>query len=964
MAKLTSLVAVGLAGYAGAACSVSFGPWSACRGAKCIPNAPVPGTALLATVDPAGLWLNDNLSSIPDIASTGPDFYTYNWTTSLGVSADCASTRGRLLFTLPQINYRATVFDRNGMTVPPLGLPAGLPYQAVGMFQRFNFDLGPVAAMPNGAVLSVVVQPPDHYGNTSACKGCGQGGNHELAKDVTAQDTLGWDWVAPVPDRNTGIIDPPELAVAGSALKLGDPVATVLNMELPPVGPDGMAPRSATLVNLSVTVGCLYFDPSQSFSGVLSLRVPELDVNVDAFITLDSSSGGWTDVTLPSVLVSNVALWWPHTLGQPKLYDAVLSFTPAALPAAAASSSSGPIDASAAAVTLSWRMGIRTVTSEVDAAMGGRIFRINGYRLFLQGGNFINPDMFLRGREISSKRYFNEVRMHQVAGMNLLRLWGGSSGHPPALYEAADELGMFVMFEWQMSGDNNGRWGGSYDYPLDQPLYLRAAADTIRMTRSYASLLLYCGGNELYPLNQSPPASIRAGLPALLAQLDPRQTPYVQSSMGSTYGSGNPQFDPDLTLAPLDGPYGILDERDMFTRNPGLYYSGVRADKVPIAFQPELGSMSCPEYDSLTRFMTADVLGAFPPINASGNTVGPVWNFYKYLPFQDDKGWDHAYSYGAPMNASEYAWRTQLAQVKQYQALFEGFQQYQWLWYGAMIMWKTQAPMPNFRGALYDVFGATNGGLWGVRSATGGGAPVHVQLNQGNNTVTVINKGIDTVAVTGWSSDVSVYDISTGAKVTSAGVTQPLNGQLAAGAVTNLPAVLQWPSGAVAQGAVLLYRVSLRRQDGSVASSSDYWFSSLTSDLTVHQDYAQLGKIRSAGPSVTLQASATGAVGTDNNVLLVNVTLSAPSDAPQVAFAVRAVLRDSASAVVAPTGVTDDRVLPQWTTDNYFSLVPGEQRSVLIEADWSGKAPPSAGQLRVTIDGWTVVAADAAVQLA
>lgn len=36
-----------------------------------------------------------------------------------------------------------------------------------------------------------------------------------IAKDVTAQYVEGWDWILPVPDRNTGIWDHVELSFTG-----------------------------------------------------------------------------------------------------------------------------------------------------------------------------------------------------------------------------------------------------------------------------------------------------------------------------------------------------------------------------------------------------------------------------------------------------------------------------------------------------------------------------------------------------------------------------------------------------------------------------------------------------------------------------------------------------------------------------------------------------------------------------
>lgn len=39
---------------------------------------------------------------------------------------------------------------------------------------------------------------------------------------------------------------------------------------------------------------------------------------------------------------------------------------------------------------------------------------------------------------------------------------------------------------------------------------------------------------------------------------------------------------------------------------------------------------------------------------------------------------------------SEYAIRAQMVQYEQYRALFEGFRLHQWIYYSAVLMWKSQ----------------------------------------------------------------------------------------------------------------------------------------------------------------------------------------------------------------------------------------------------------------------------------
>ena len=96
----------------------------------------------------------------------------------------------------------------------------------------------------------------------------------------------------------------------------------------------------------------------------------------------------------------------------------------------------------------------------------------------------------------------------------------------------------------------------------------------------------------------------------VVTDLDPSR-PFIPSSM-SNYTQYNPQF----ALAPKDGPYGILLPAEFSRRNPGLlFWNGTRADALRLGFQPEIGSISVPMYDSLRRWMSPAAREAFPGVN-------------------------------------------------------------------------------------------------------------------------------------------------------------------------------------------------------------------------------------------------------------------------------------------------------------------------------------------------------------
>ncbi|XWS58194.1 hypothetical protein CRYUN_Cryun08bG0013800 [Craigia yunnanensis] len=81
------------------------------------------------------------------------------------------------------------------------------------MFRRHSLEATDILNPDGANLLAVLVHPPDHPG--SIPPGDGQGGDHEIGKDVATQYVEGWDWIAPVRDRNTGIWDEVSTSVVG-----------------------------------------------------------------------------------------------------------------------------------------------------------------------------------------------------------------------------------------------------------------------------------------------------------------------------------------------------------------------------------------------------------------------------------------------------------------------------------------------------------------------------------------------------------------------------------------------------------------------------------------------------------------------------------------------------------------------------------------------------------------------------
>ncbi len=928
----------------------------------CLP-ARVPGTAFTTLVEAGAFNFTDpfhadDLYAAPDIVNATPAFYSFFWRAELPPFAASADTDGAALtwLRLRGINYRAQVWldgrllqeDSTGQTT------------VEGMYHRWSYLLGTSADTSSatnvpGHVLAVLVTPPP---TVSECRNGGQGGHHTLAKLTTMQFSAGWDWVRCTPDRNTGIWDQVTFETTGVAT-LRDPFVRVDHIDLGDATLAAAAAAAATGRSATVTplVDVAAISVDAQCSGTVTCVIHDDTTGAvvgRSSVVVPNAGPTPATVTLPPITISSPRLWWPHTHGTPSLHRAEFTF--------ASTAPNSRIHHRHSVL-----FGVRSTDSFLHPKTGGRAFKVNGVPVFLSGGNWITTDQFLR-HSSDEDRYRDEVRMHQSMGLNFLRVWGGGLTERPEFYAAADALGMLVMQEFWMTGDNNGRWAGNYSYPLDHSVYLSCAADMIKMLRNHPSLLFWCGGNELFPAKKSPPPDIAVALPTLIERLDQPDRFYIASSM-----SNYTEYDPAFALAPKDGPYGILLPSEFAERNPGLtFWNGTRADNLEISFQPELGSVTNPSYKSMRRFLSPAALQRFP---GSGNGAAhPEYAFHNWLGFTTpNRTWnglsapfDHIRNYcggSAPANASEFAAAATLAQIQQYQALFEGFQARMWSEYTAVVLWKSMSPWPVFRGALYDNYLATCGGYWGTRRALGadsvdsGGLGLHVQLNLKTWQPVVLNKGTSDVGDY-LVVQADVYSLR-GALLATSEHPLPGDGSLSAQGVVELDPPVAWPNGDHQSGVVWV-RLTLKAESGAPLATNEYWQST---PHVVPQNYADLARVRSdtaAWASVVATITPTGGPRPPAGVYNVHLALAKDATAAALLVELSVVTVGVDGEVVGDAdNAGEDRVLPVWFGENFMTLLPGESADLQVEVPADAlahalAARPGAVAFALQVDGWNV----------
>jgi mannosylglycoprotein endo-beta-mannosidase len=673
---------------AGVALSLSSGPTANWM------RATVPGTVLTTLLDNKKFpdpFYGMNNEQIPDIFLTGRPYYTYWFIKDF--HEPFPEQGGLVWLNFRGINYSADIFlNGHKLTNVP----------AKGMFLRHEYNITSYLNRDGKNRLAVIVYPPDPVGNPNG----GQGGDGEIARNVTHQYVAGWDWIQPVRDRNTGIWD--QVTIKRSKwINLKNPRITT---KVPGIRNPGDSLQAPATLEISAELENPGYMPVK---GVLEFIIDKIKQTKEVYLPAHSTNY----VIMPLLKMADPKLWWPNGCGEPFLYPVAIIFK---------SSSGLVLDENRL------KIGIRELRSNWNDHTKSMEISVNGRKIFIKGGNWIISDELLR---FSKMRYEAEVRFHRDMNLNLIRVWGGALTERPEFYDACDKYGLLVWQDFWNSGDCNGRWTDPKKkenqwvrrtYPDDHSLFLTCASDQVKMIRNHPSLAIWCGGNEITPSKDI----LHLLKDSIIPKLDGTR-PFIDFSNSDSlsYNSigGNG-----------DGPYGIQNLSTFF---------GERT----FPFNSEVGSVGVGDYTSLARFLPEANLETFPKDQKQDS----VWQYHKYISYEK-----FIMPYGEPTNTRDFTEKAQLVNYDQYRGLAEGFTSHMWDWYTGFVIWKTQNPWTALRGQMYDYYLDPNACLYGLKK---GGTPLHVMFNPTDSSIEIANNGFKTVR--DLMLEVKLFDMQGGGKI-------------------------------------------------------------------------------------------------------------------------------------------------------------------------------------------------------
>ena len=818
----------------------------------------------------------DKFSYLPHIKNPWKDPYWYRTTFKAGAVE--SGKRFELIF--DGINYRAEVW-MNGHRIADSS-------EMVGMFAKYGFDVTKFIKPNSLNALAVKIYPLDYPGtpDTEQLEALGSfylngGPTGDIGKNVTMLCSVGWDWMPPVRDRNMGIWQPVYIRETG-AVHFGN---TQLITELPKL-PD----TSEAALKLNLT---LHNSSSAAVKGQLQVHIqPEnfaagaeagiafnqdvsLQPNADGHLKLDPEK-------VQALLVKHPKLWWPNGYGDPNLYKINLKFT----------SAGHVLD------DTSFVFGIRTVKSTAEAVEGRydgfyrRYFYVNGKRIHLVGGAWV-PDMML---DRNPQRFYTELSLCKNANLNLVRIWGGGVTPPEPFWDAADRLGLLVWNDFWVTGDTQGEFKGSPDYPYQGNVFLRNVTSSILRIRNHASLLVWTGGNEGHARKE-----LYDGMRRAIVDLDGTR-PFIPSSSGyAKMPKGWPGAWPD------NKPAGVYSGGPYAWKDPKVYY-GLADTAKDWLFKDETGIPSQPPLNTLRKVIPAMVWDTTLPYPFNN-----TWGYHdactgagKY----DEYYHDMVQRYGQPMQLNSFSNKMQLMNATGYQGIFEAANS-KISENGGVMLWKLNAALPSVIWQIYDWYLLPNAGYYYMKKAC---EPVHVQFNLNDSSVAVINRSrFDQQNL---KVEARLYDI---------------NGKQLAQVAGNIKQVLadhgvqafSFKKELKAHQAFAFVLLSLKDKEGREISSNVYWSSP-------NNDYTALNKMSASTLKIQVIKS-------DWQHSRSSITVKLENPGKQLAFFVRGQVM-----------IGNDEVMPALWSDNYITLAPGETKEISVNFH----RVIGTGNLQLKFSGW------------
>ena len=538
--------------------------------------------------------------------------------------------------------------------------------------------------------------------------------------------------------------------------------------------------------------------------------------------------------------------------------------------------------------------GIRSIENKPE--LGQSVYWVNGHKIFLSGGNWVQ-DIMQRQTPVREEA---QIRMIRQAGFKWLRLWSGSGPMDEALFDLCDQYGIMAWVESPLIQQ--------VKKPQTDPVWCKVTldnwADYVLRVRSHPSVFNYVGCNEGPDIPGMADVTMKCddtrGYSASSEDLGQRGCPYRWEDGVDGY------YDYTTTHTHGAGPMGLFG-----------------------GFDDESGAPCIPVAESIKDFLPQDKSSPIDKDYCNYLDGGAFHRVYQMITegcaqFGDLSQPDLAGRTGV----DHYAFKGQLLNAMEYRALGELWQREKFDKNGRFStgwgLWTVNNTHPQLCARIYDYSLEPTAGLYFMTHAN---KPFSLQFDYRDNSVTAVN---------------NTFDIPKGMTVTAE--------------IRNLDWSLQWSKRHVIApdmpflpessriGVLYLpnkdqnkfddvHFIHLQLASGKeILDDTIYWRSKAGMLYGADGDFSALNKMPTTQIKVTTSSEM------KEGKRFVSVTLD--NSSKQLAFFLRVKVLDSKTKAL---------VRPCLTSDNYFSIPPGEKKVITIECPVSLSEPPIIG-----VEGWNI----------
>jgi exo-1,4-beta-D-glucosaminidase len=460
---------------------------------------------------------------------------------------------------------------------------------------------------------------------------------------------------------------------------------------------------TASLKNASLTVSCeLINNSSRKISGFL-------DVDISDGIALKHkvqlAPGEKKLITLtpgdyPDLNIQNPRIWWTHDLGKPELYDLKIEFS----------------HSNSVSDKVETRFGIRDISTYTYNKYGRehKGFKLNGRKILVRGGGWVDQ-LFLMPDSVKLERQIEYVKHMNLNTIRPEGFWGNNHD----LYDICDREGVLIMTGWSCQWEWPEYCGkkecdelyGCVQTPEEVELVASSWKDMIKWLRNHPSIFMWMTGSDMLPLPELERKYID-----ILAADDPTRPMITSAAMKKSTISG-------WSGMKMEGPYEYVPPVYWYT---DTIYGGA------YGFNTETGpGAQVPPVESIREMIPTESLW---PIN-------DTWEYHcGRNEFQTLNRYNTAMNerFGKPATLDEYCTKAQLLNYESIRPMFEAFQAKRYDATG-IIQWMLNSSWPKLIWQLYGFDLLPNGAFYGTKKAL---APLQAIYDYGRNEIVVSNTSL------------------------------------------------------------------------------------------------------------------------------------------------------------------------------------------------------------------------------